>query len=86
MSKSVFEHYKFYYYLDIMVIVCIAVPFLGFSRYTTEETTVGRNCLPIMSIWMILLSLLMLIQILFLLFKDMSTIINEGRSVKETDY
>lgn len=82
MTKSVYEHYNFYFYLDIIVLASMFIPIYCFYRYLENDTNVRRNCLPIMSIWMIVVTLLILIQTSFLLFKDMSTVITEGRAQK----
>jgi hypothetical protein len=72
-------NYKFYYYFDMLVILSLMIPFYSFFKYSNDDTRLRRNCLPIMSIWMVVVTLVMFLQTSFLLVKDMSTVITEGR-------
>lgn len=78
-STSVMEHFMFYLYFDYALLTSLLVPFYIFSRYIKSDTAVTRNCLPIMCIWMLGFSVILLMEIMFVLLKDMSTVITDGR-------
>ena len=74
-TKSLFDNYKFYFYFDLLLLAACFIPLLGFFRYSNDDHPTKRNCLPIMCLFMTLVTSAILLETSFLLFKDLTTII-----------
>jgi len=73
MHSAVTANYPYYYYIDWLAIAVQIFALLLFHRYNQSDSEVRRSCLPIGCGILMVTTILMLLQTVFLMAKDSST-------------
>ena len=76
------RNYHFYFYLDILVSLTILVGLLLVRRYNEADREVRRSCLPIASAMMFIISVLQLLQLVFVQIKEAAELEMQEESKK----